>query len=427
MRLADQVDMVDNLWVIDEASGLVLWHAHNTVTETFRQSVANWLKGTAVTVPTHIALGTSVKLSTENDRWFTALKKEFARVAIGSSSLNSSDTVRYVAIFLSTEGVGEIKELGLFNAAATATQLSACDVTTNWSTGGGNTLTTDSTTEWREGTASLKVTGTAANLLTNTSLAVSVSSHTTDSYLQYWHYVDTVANLNGDFTVKLFVNTGAGAYDAAIYYSWTVAKADLANNWNRTQLQISDATANGGAAIATHNSVKGLSVVNAGVASSSVVQRVDDIRLFKDTGDLWARGQPRSTITKAQGQVVGVYWYISMKEGGATLAYASFAKESLTVSTTAVTLTSSVYAPTGADAAKAASIYVRNAPINYWKSGDTPTVTAGLQAFPGDIIRLETAGDISSFKAIRALNLYNGTTFPSGTARDATLEAQYER
>lgn len=81
-----------------------------------------------------------------------------------------------------------------------------------------------------------------------------------------------------------------------------------------------------------------------------------------------------------------------------------FAFESVTVSTSAVGLTSATYAPAGEQAAVEAFVTVETAAIAYLFDGTTPTVGAtilGHQASSTASFRIRSASDIQNFLAIR--------------------------
>ena len=95
----------------------------------------------------------------------------------------------------------------------------------------------------------------------------------------------------------------------------------------------------------------------------------------------------------------------------------AYAKESLTVSSTALGFTAATYNAGRSDSAGArvdeAIFIVETAQIRYWLNGDAPTSSVGLLGEVGQIIILKGRHDIENFKAIRT-----GST-------DATLSAQF--
>ena len=93
----------------------------------------------------------------------------------------------------------------------------------------------------------------------------------------------------------------------------------------------------------------------------------------------------------------------------------AFAKETLAVSSSVVTLTAATYSPGGGlRSAQYAFITVETNPIRWWCTGDNPTTTQGHLAAVGDIILLEGVNNVRNFKAIRS-------------TADATIQASYSR
>lgn len=96
----------------------------------------------------------------------------------------------------------------------------------------------------------------------------------------------------------------------------------------------------------------------------------------------------------------------------------SFAKESLTVSTSAVPLTATTYTPTGtSDIATLAVFVVEGCAVRAWPTGTAPTATVGQKLNIGDVVTVYGRNDIVNFKAIR----------DTSCAVDATLQVVYSR
>lgn len=92
----------------------------------------------------------------------------------------------------------------------------------------------------------------------------------------------------------------------------------------------------------------------------------------------------------------------------------TFAYESITVSSTAVSLTSATYKPGGATPlVKRAIITVEDGTIRFRTDGTAPTASEGHRAKEDDIIILDSSDDIVNFKAIR-------------TATDAKIRVTYK-
>lgn len=95
----------------------------------------------------------------------------------------------------------------------------------------------------------------------------------------------------------------------------------------------------------------------------------------------------------------------------------TFAKESLTIGTSATKLTTTVFVPSGGSQARSAVIQCTKAPVRYWLTGDTPTSTSGLILTVNSIITIDTIGDIGNATFIR----------DDDATEDAVLEVQYQR
>ena len=88
----------------------------------------------------------------------------------------------------------------------------------------------------------------------------------------------------------------------------------------------------------------------------------------------------------------------------------AFSFQTLTVSTTAVSLTATV----GQLNSHRAIITVEDAPIRFRYDGTAPTSSVGHVLYPGDKLILEGRANISQFRAIRSGNV------------DATLSISHE-
>jgi len=95
--------------------------------------------------------------------------------------------------------------------------------------------------------------------------------------------------------------------------------------------------------------------------------------------------------------------------------YNAYDYESITVSTSAVGLTGSKYAPSGEEAAKRVFITVESGSIRYRYDGTDPTSSEGHLITEGGYLTITGKSNIEKFKAIRA-----------GTS-DAVLRVTYER
>jgi hypothetical protein len=82
--------------------------------------------------------------------------------------------------------------------------------------------------------------------------------------------------------------------------------------------------------------------------------------------------------------------------------YGAFARERLTISTTAVVLTAATYSPASVPAAKSAKISVETNPIRYTLDGSVPLAgSIGHPVAAGAEIVLRSEEEIRAFQAIR--------------------------
>ena len=145
-------------------------------------------------------------------------------------------------------------------------------------------------------------------------------------------------------------------------------------------------------------------------------------------GNLLFITEPSPAIVKGVSDIVGVYWYLSSREGGTSMGtYAPFARERLEIEDVAVSLTAATYAPsdgtTSAQEAEVTVMALQNdaAPIHYTMEGTAPTATGiGAPAYPGAQILLDSYDAIAGFKAIRA------APYDGGPA-SAWIEVVYKR
>lgn len=98
--------------------------------------------------------------------------------------------------------------------------------------------------------------------------------------------------------------------------------------------------------------------------------------------------------------------------------YVGFAFETLTISNTAIGLTTNKYRPTGADAGKIAEkafVTCEGGSVRYRYDGEDPTVTVGHILEAGGYLVLEGQNQMNLIKFIRK------------DGADATLQITYER
>lgn len=388
----------DVIRVVDLTTGEVLWQGHNTITDVLRQRVATWFQGGAVTVPSYIALGNGIMDTNETESALTSMEAEYARQAIDIQSLQASDVARISVAYLAKTGTGIVNELGLFDSAASTATVDACDATTGWSAAVG-AITLDNS-DYKEGTGSLLNTissGTGTGAFTKSTLTPALISGANDEdtdFLQMWYQIDDVSDLSA-----AVVRIGS---DSSNYYEWNVF-ADLVDGWNFLSLEFSEATQTGTPDIDAMDYFTFRST-NTG----NCTQNLDAIRLFRPAGNMFAHAELSTPIDKGIYQVLAIYWYIAVREGSPIMATVPFAKEELSISSTATPLTSSVYSPGGSEPASVALITVETSDIRWWSNGSTPTDSGGTASghvtVAGGVINLDSAGAISNFKAIAKTN-----------------------
>lgn len=403
-----------NVFVFDVERDELLAVMHNTITDVGKQRIARFLVGESITSPTHIAIGNKAAAFTESPSGFTELKAEFERAAISNKLRSSPVTARLVALFGSGTGTGEIREFGLFDSAETTVTVDDAESTTGWTSNG--TVTLD-TSDYREGSASLSVSditgdGTAKLLFRHTTKSVDVTSMSESDYYQLWFYIDDTSKLTGINTVKFGVGDSA-----TNYYVHAVSPSDLSNGWNWVQVKFSDMAKVGSPSMFTAGTLSFIDVEATIATGQTPTTKIDKLRIFSPTGNLWARAEPNATIAKGINQIIGIYWFMALAEGADSITYKAFAKEKLTIGTTATSLTSSIHSPSGESGARRAYIFAGSQPVRYWKTGDTPTATSGHLLLPMSPLVIDGNDDITNIRFVR----------DSNAATNATLFVEYHR
>lgn len=421
-----------NVVIVNQTTGQY-YRFHNTITDVHREQYANALIGTAVTYPGFIAVGNTAKLNTESGSAFTLLKSEIDRLAVTSSALQASDVARFVAVFQSGDGNGEINELGLFSAGHSVVAVDAMDAVGDWTTSGA--LTQDTVT-YREGTASVRntVTGTGSQLTAfqKTTFNLDVTNAVTEAntYLQMWYWVNTDTSplasgvtptmIDGASVLVRCYTGGSNYYEWALATTGTDRIISTGPNW--LNLRFSAATKSGSPDIVGANLTR-ITILSTPDNTVVVRELLDRIRVFVPAGNLWARVDLPTTVTKEIATTAAVYWFLAMRAGGAVENYNAYAFERLTVSTSSTALTASSYNPNSVarpgQPARQAWIVIRSGgPINWTLDGTTPTSTVGNGPwYAGSSFMITGYTDIAAFRAIRT----------SLAADDATLEITYLR
>lgn len=148
--------------------------------------------------------------------------------------------------------------------------------------------------------------------------------------------------------------------------------------------------------------------------ANGVTSVISEVGLFA-SGTMIAYARVSPTISKGPTQNLVIYWYIGTKSGAASLKVTAFDLETLTItSSTAVSLTSSIYTPEGNKSATKALVSVKDNSVRYRTDGTAPTTSVGHLVTSGSEIELLTFREISNFKII-------------ATASDAYIDITYSR
>ena len=422
---------------IRDLKGRLLRSVSNTVTDTFREQVTDFLLGTAVIVPEYIAVGNSVPLATESAQAFTILKREVFRKQQSSRVEQSPDIARIAVVFNQNEAQFTITELGLLSAAESAQRIAECDALSGgnegtWTTDGVNALTLQTAAaNHRHGTGAVQTIGTASLSFENSTLVpgASVSLSEANDQINLWYYINP-ANLPAAGFLQIRIGS-----DATNYYQWRLASSAFLTGANWNFLELAFASSGGNAitdgatarnAIELAPSIDALDYVQvrtvdaAGASAakpSSSTERLDMIRGWRPRqGTLWAYAELNPSVAVAGNGYV-VYWYIATRESADLPISEPFSFEQLSIgSGSASSLTAGTYNPSAAAPAREAFITVRSADIRYRLDGTVPTASVGHFHSGTQNVPLVLTGftEISNFRAIAT----------SGTA---TIDITYYR
>ena len=422
---------------IRDLKGRLLRSVSNTVTDTFREQVTDFLLGTAVIVPEYIAVGNSVPLATESAQAFTILKREVFRKQQSSRVEQSPDIARIAVVFNQNEAQFTITELGLLSAAESAQRIAECDALSGgnegtWTTDGVNALTLQTAAaNHRHGTGAVQTIGTASLSFENSTLVpgASVSLSEANDQINLWYYINP-ANLPAAGFLQIRIGS-----DATNYYQWRLASSAFLTGANWNFLELAFASSGGNAitdgatarnAIELAPSIDALDYVQvrtvdaAGASAakpSSSTERLDMIRGWRPRqGNLWAYAELNPSVAVAGNGYV-VYWYIATRESADLPISEPFSFEQLSIgSGSASSLTAGTYNPSAAAPAREAFITVRSADIRYRLDGTVPTASVGHFHSGTQNVPLVLTGftEISNFRAIAT----------SGTA---TIDITYYR
>lgn len=279
------------------------------ITYTGRQRLAAHLAG--LTGDLYIAVGTEYS-SAPDKSLLVSLENEIARTKITSKSAVER-TARLVGLFLEKEGVGTWKEIGLFEGEEKAVVLHNCDTDTDWISD--NTLSVEVSGAQEGGGAlesSAPDTAGAANVsFRNANLTPSynnLSFQATDT-LQFWYYVGDTTMLVGDQTVEI----GSTVNDNEDEYQFLIDPVTLSDGWNLISRAVDTASIIGNPDL--NNIVRFRLYGDKNIpVGQTLIERIDNVRLFANSGYMWARAELNPPVAKQMGEVRSVYWYIEFME-----------------------------------------------------------------------------------------------------------------
>jgi len=377
--------------------GFLVWENKNILTRRYQEAHMNWLLGKNPDLVNYVAVGMSDASPTSTDR---ALYDERHRREIFLKLTRGGYIARYNTTWPSTEPPAmeaaiSLKEVGLFDKGPITIQNYSLE---DWSSG--DTVPPD---DWTlEGTGSA-ISKSVTRYHGSSSAQVSAGSELTKLFQQIANYSNyagkdvsfwAAVRHNVANEARVYIDDGVSKATSSYHTggdAWEILKTELTLDSSPTKLEIGlEIVANGGSPLF-------------------------DWTNLVENGNLWARSL--IDVSKSDGQILNIVWEIfaATSEEEMEMAKTAFAKEELTISSTAVSLTSSVFRPAGQTPASKAFITVETAPIRYWYDGSTPTATSGHRAEAGAVIELEPLDDIEHFKAI------------AETATDALIKVTYER
>jgi len=262
--------------------------------------------------PLYIAAGAG--LAGASPETLLALVSEMARVPIATKEVRElrGSVVKYTSEFPKGTATGAWKEIGLFTAAEAAVLINDCDSlgtagtapgtaagTAVWSFGenaGGLELT-----DYREGSAAIEAFGTAPNPRFHSStLQVSASGVTTSAWLQLFYYVNNVDSLDGTLQVRI-------GNDESNYWQFDMDHDSISEGWQWLSFRISDYNSKVGNPVFS-SLINYFRMDYSAPLLASLLDRIDFIRLFTESGDMYARGEISAGEPKGLDEDRHVIW-----------------------------------------------------------------------------------------------------------------------
>jgi len=360
--------------------------AEATLTNRGRELLARWVTGETITTPKYIGIGLSDRDLSITE---TELGDEYYRAEATSIFRIEPQVARFSLVLgpntPPTADVLKIREIGLFDEAQVALTNPGFEewdtIPTGWTIK--NATVTKETTNVFEGSASCKVeptdTGWVYQELPNP---------------ERWRGKEIVFRL-AVYTTTLFAyvfiedDISRTEIISPKTLAWTVVKVKRTIDANATFVRVG---------------------FRIGVSYAII----DWGSVIAPKGNLWARALVK--VDKQTNPLATAFQLrLLAPEEEEIMALIAFAKEELTVSNTVVTLTPSVYQPTGEAPAEEAFITGEEGNVRYWLDGTDPTAESGHLLEPGMFYTIRGLTNITQMKMIRA-----GTT-------DAKVKVTYFR
>jgi len=258
----------------------------------------------AMPYPTYVACGAGTAangsaLGDEIERFIVPWKRD-----LGADEM----IVRIAGEAKRQEAVGTWNELGVYYGNATIAMLDNCVELGSWVSE--NTLTLDTVTV-RHGPGCLRSQGDDSivsfrNIGGLDSPGVAFSG---EDRFQMWYYVNDTAYLDSGEEVVIRVGSSPISIETD-YYEFRVPHASLASGWNWLSWAVGDYDASDG--LPDYSTIVSFRL-QSWKLSSSIIERIDKIRLFKHAGTLWGYHALGTAIEKEWGETKWVYWDIQFE------------------------------------------------------------------------------------------------------------------
>ena len=397
-----------NVIVLDEDTGEVLRSVHNVATRIHRQRYAEILSGQTVDLPQYMAFGAGTPDNTETASEFQQLKSEIIRTVAGTRVLTSSESARIGGSFGPGVGVGTAQELGLFTTIQSIVTVNNCDLTTGWESDGTSvgiltsnhiggsaciTTTRDAVTEvepFRKGDFNITASGLGAQ-----------------ARLQFWYYTSSAGGISTTAQNRVSLVFRDTVQNAQVEFNATniaPAAGVLSDGWNFYDIPLSSFSPT--LDITDENLVlTGFRLRLIKTVSNEIEERLDEVRFWEPSGDLWAYTTLVPPLSKDPQQTLGIYWYLSIRDTAEDQALEGFAYESNQAIATPQRLTASLYAPTGATRATRATVQNTGSnPVRYRVDGGIVATDQGHILAASESVTLGTFNEIQRFSFARSGN-----------------------